>query len=168
MNDCLGLAPYLPGLRVIFSSIVTDLVLIYESVISFTNDERRLRSDWILFYESMKTHSINYVSSLYNSGANRTESFPAVHVIACLSIAAETRVSFVVTLWFLQAYPLPRKRVLARRCLAMDYSGFQGSCHNTIRLGHVSLEKQRLLFGRPLLITDANKDMYPLRRHFRF
>jgi hypothetical protein len=28
-------------------------------------------------------------------------------------------------------YSLPRKRVLASRCLAMDYSGFQASCHNT-------------------------------------
>jgi hypothetical protein len=26
---------------------------------------------------------------------------------------------------------LSRKRVLASRCLAMDYSGFQASCHNT-------------------------------------
>jgi hypothetical protein len=56
---------------------------------------------------------------------------PTVHVIPCLSVAAETRVSFVVTLWFPQAYPLPRKRPLASRCLAMVYSGFQASCHNT-------------------------------------
>jgi hypothetical protein len=43
IDDCLRLAPFLPGLRV--SSIVTDFILIYESVtstndFSFTNESR--------------------------------------------------------------------------------------------------------------------------------
>jgi hypothetical protein len=42
----------------------------------------------------------------------------------------ERRVDLLATLWFLQACPLPRIRALANRCLAMDYSGFQASCHN--------------------------------------
>jgi hypothetical protein len=39
----------------------------------------------------------------------------------------------LVTLWFLQAYPLPRIRVLASRCLAMDYSGFHASYHSIMK-----------------------------------
>jgi hypothetical protein len=44
INDCLRLAPFFTGLRVSYSlsSTVTDLFLIYESLTSFTNDERRI------------------------------------------------------------------------------------------------------------------------------
>jgi hypothetical protein len=59
---------------------------------------------------------------------------PAVHIIACLSVAAETWVNSVVTLLFLQAYPFPRKLVLASRFQAMDYACFQVSSHNTLIL----------------------------------
>jgi hypothetical protein len=54
------------------------------------------------------TDSLNYVSSLYNFGTNRTQ-ITISHVIVCLSVAAETCVNFAATLWFLQAYPLLRK-----------------------------------------------------------
>jgi hypothetical protein len=42
----------------------------------------------------------------------------------------ETYVNFAATPWFLQEYPFRRIRVLGNRCLAMDYSGFQASCHS--------------------------------------
>jgi hypothetical protein len=68
----------------VFPSTVTDLVLIYKSITSSTNDKWRityeqlttafsLHHDWLLFYETMMTASSNYMSSLYNSGANRIE-----------------------------------------------------------------------------------------------
>jgi hypothetical protein len=44
----------------------------------------------------------------------------------------ETCVNSVATLWFLQAYSLPRIRPLTSRCLAMVYSDFQSSCHNAV------------------------------------
>jgi hypothetical protein len=65
--------------------------------------------------------------------------FPTLHVIACLSVAAGT-VCSVTTLWFLQAYPLPRVSALASRCLATDVyavllwlhtSGVHASCYVT-------------------------------------
>jgi hypothetical protein len=51
--------------------------------------------------------------------------------ILCLFVVAEMFVNFVATLWFLQAYPLLRIRVLPSRCLAMDHSNFQATCHIT-------------------------------------
>jgi hypothetical protein len=42
----------------------------------------------------------------------------------------ETYVSFAITLWFLQAYPLPLIRALASRCLAMNFACFQAPYHN--------------------------------------
>jgi hypothetical protein len=55
---------------------------------------------------------INYVSSLYNCGANRIQIITSNSspIISCLSVAAETSLNFVATLWLLQAYPLLRKR----------------------------------------------------------
>jgi hypothetical protein len=100
-----------------FCSIVNDLVLIYESVTSsasvvrwltlhsWTLNPAQLLNFWILF---RLTDSINYVSFLYNFGANRIEiTTPnGSSTIPCLSVAAETCVNSVATLWFLQAYPL--------------------------------------------------------------
>jgi hypothetical protein len=57
---------------------------------------------------------------------------PTVHIIPCLSVVAEMHVNSVVMLQFVQAYPLPQKRMLASHCLAMDYSSFHASCHNII------------------------------------
>jgi hypothetical protein len=64
------------------------------------------------------------MSPFYNFGASRIEitHCNSSSVILCLPDVAETCVNFVATLWFLQAYPLLRMRVLASRCLAMDVS----------------------------------------------
>jgi hypothetical protein len=56
----------------VFSSTVTDLVLIYESVTSSMNDEsltneRRLHSDWILFYEWLPISELSYRWMTYES-----------------------------------------------------------------------------------------------------
>jgi hypothetical protein len=42
----------------------------------------------------------------------------------------ETCVNLVTVLWFLQAYPLKRICYLANLFIAMDYYGFQESCHS--------------------------------------
>jgi hypothetical protein len=47
-----------------------------------------------------------------------------------IRISTEMCVISVATPWFLQVYPLPQICTLASRCLAMDYFGFQASCHN--------------------------------------
>jgi hypothetical protein len=79
INDCLRLASFLTRLRV--SSIVTDLVLIYDWSLLL-----RMTYEWIttpdsnddcilteFSSDSITTDSINYVSSLCNSGTNRIE-----------------------------------------------------------------------------------------------
>jgi hypothetical protein len=66
-----------------------------------------------------------------------------------------TSVNSVVTLQFLQNYSLPRKRVLASRCLAMDCSGFQASCHNTIILSKLCIyspSRPCMLYVHPILL----------------
>jgi hypothetical protein len=85
--------------------------------------------------------TVRQLSPFYNFGANGIEitTCNSSSAIVCLSVAVETCVKFVATLWFLQAYPLPRIRVLGSRCLGMDVSavllwlhtsGVQASCHN--------------------------------------
>jgi hypothetical protein len=55
---------------------------------------------------------INYVSPLYNFGTNRIQMTTSNSslIIPCLSVAAETCVNSVATVWFPQAYPLLPKR----------------------------------------------------------
>jgi hypothetical protein len=138
VDDRLTLSPFFSGLRV--SSFLLWLTWFWFTnrslLLRTTNDERRLHSDWItihnllLFYEWITT---DYVSPLITPGRTEYRSvLPTVHVIRCLSVAAETRVNSIVRPRFLQAYPMPLKRVLVSRCLAMDYSGFQASCHSII------------------------------------
>jgi hypothetical protein len=54
---------------------------------------------------------INYMSPFYNFGANRLDitTSNSSSIIPCPSVAAETCINFVATLWFPQAYPLLRK-----------------------------------------------------------
>jgi hypothetical protein len=72
-------------------------------------------------YKSLRTYDkcrpmahsqMNWTNSFITSGQTEYKS-------SCLTVP----LSFCF-------YPLPRKRVLASRCLATDYSGFQ-ACHNT-------------------------------------
>jgi hypothetical protein len=79
----------------VFSSTVTDLVLIYESVTSSASVVRWLTlHSWTLNYDSrpllrMKDLRINYVSSFYTSVRTEYRTLPStVHVILCLSFAA--------------------------------------------------------------------------------
>jgi hypothetical protein len=58
----------------------------------------------------------------------------------------KTCVNFATTLWFLQGYPLLRISALASRCLAMDYSGFQTSCHNSLTFSCWSQRKMTNFF----------------------
>jgi hypothetical protein len=72
----------------VFSSIVTDLVLIYESVTSSTNDSRIIKDEWRKKNESRT----NYVYLLYNFQANRIEitTSNSSSIIPCPSVAAQT------------------------------------------------------------------------------
>jgi hypothetical protein len=91
---------------------VTDLGLIYESVTSLASVHRWLTlHSWTLnstqlqnFWTLLRTKAIriNYVSSLYNSVTNRTEITisNSSSIFLCLSVAAETCVNFVATVWF--------------------------------------------------------------------
>jgi hypothetical protein len=113
-----------------FSSTVTDLILIYDSVTSsvsvvrcltlhswapnsltnksaFTND--RLKNELVDY--SSTNESINYVSSFYNS--ERTEGRPSPRTVRLLLRL------FVVT-----------GKCLLNRCLAMDYSASIRCCVN--------------------------------------
>jgi hypothetical protein len=100
-----------------------------------TNDERRitahtLNSFWIFL-------RMNY-DSFITSRRPEYRSPPRTVIILLLLreyVFVNIRCSgnvcqSVATLWPSAAYPLQRKRVLPSRCLAMDYSGFQASCHN--------------------------------------
>jgi hypothetical protein len=86
----------------VFSFIVTDFVLIYESVTS-TNDFSFKHESWRV------TQSITCLPSITSGRTEYRLQSPTVHVIVCLPVAAETCVNSITTLWFLQAYPLSRK-----------------------------------------------------------
>jgi hypothetical protein len=121
--------------------MVTDFVLIYESVTS-TFYERR---------QSYECHHFCLHGRLYSFCSpwkmlvacsypwkpllipltRKTRSVPSRS--SGIRISIETRVNFVATAGFLQAHSLPRKQVLSSRCLSMDYSGFQLSCHSILQ-----------------------------------
>jgi hypothetical protein len=91
----------------VFYSIVTELVIIYESVTSSTNDGCFLTSllwinhDWLL--KPFLTKSITCLPVI-NPGLTEYRTLPStVHVIPCLSVIAETCPNSVAT------YPLPRE-----------------------------------------------------------
>jgi hypothetical protein len=134
IDDCLRLSPFLTGLRVysLLLWLSSDLRIgqFYEwgmkshmSSHLRTNHLRMATAFWLLFRLShdwleRRLHSdwittTQWIMCPPFITLRRTEErspFPTVHVIACLSVAAETCVNSVVTLWFLQAYPLPRIR----------------------------------------------------------
>jgi hypothetical protein len=56
---------------------------------------------------------------------------PQHFIYYCVPIHCHrTCINIMAMLWFLQVYSLPRICTLASRCLGMDCSGFQASCHN--------------------------------------
>jgi hypothetical protein len=73
---------------------------------------RKVRVEVFEPASTRESESINYVSSLYNFGANRIQITTAngSSTIPCLSFAAKMCVNSVAKLWFLQVCPLPRKR----------------------------------------------------------
>jgi hypothetical protein len=111
---------WLPKTRFVFSSTVTDSVLIYESVTTSASGVRWLTltaehstflrmNHWTPF---RTTKQLIHKWTLFHSGRTEYKS-PRLTV---------------PLLFYL--YPLSRKRVLASRCLALGVSGFQASCHN--------------------------------------
>jgi hypothetical protein len=60
---------------------------------------------------------------------NRDHHLERFYIISCISVATK-HVSISQQHFDLQAYLLRRMYALANRCLAMDYSDFQVSCHN--------------------------------------
>jgi hypothetical protein len=104
----------------IFSSTVTDLVLIYEMVTSSTTVVCWLTlHSWTL--NSLMNES--ELTLLYNSGWNEERPPPwTVRLLLFVSSVATKHANLRTMLWFLPVYPLLRNAILASRCLAMDYS----------------------------------------------
>jgi hypothetical protein len=107
VNDCLRLAPLLPGLRVSYCDwLGSDLWISHltkeeqlTNDFSFTNESLRLTSEFP--YGSITAEAINYTSSLYNSGMNWIQSTISNISRYCMLIRC-------------------RRNVLASRCLSMD------------------------------------------------
>jgi hypothetical protein len=108
----------------VFFSTVTDLTLIYESATSST---ATALSDDCLTNDSL--------NSLHGSLYSLTRIHGKCLLLArihgnCLLIPLRWKARSV-----LRRFPrihISIERVLASHCLAMDYSGFQASCHNII------------------------------------
>jgi hypothetical protein len=92
--------------------------------------------EWTLFYNSgraeerslpLTVHLLLSVPSVAMKRVSSWQRFDFSKRVRC----RETCVNLMATLWFLQAYSLLRTALLASRCLAMNYSGFQASCQNT-------------------------------------
>jgi hypothetical protein len=132
---------------------VTDLVLIYESVTSSSSVVLWLTlhswtlNFWILlrlnYWTNYEWTELNWtletITCPFVLWADRTETIISniSSTITCL-LVTDTWFSEPLSrngrLWFLQAYPLPRIYSSASRCLAIDYSGFQASCHVIVNL----------------------------------
>jgi hypothetical protein len=83
------------------------------------------------------------MSSFYDFGANRieitTSDSSSLSLCLGLFVAVETRVNFVATLWFLQAYAVLRMHVLMSRCIAMESQRFFSDCTLPAFKRHVTL-----------------------------
>jgi hypothetical protein len=153
-NQCLSKTRSIPyWTTIVFSSTATNLVPIYESVISSASVVRWLTiHSWTLNWtiELPSQFSYDWMIELTNELSWTLESIMCPPFITlgeqnidhhlkhflCYSLfirCYETCVNSVATLRYLQAFSLPWTRALASRCLAMTYSGFQASCHNITR-----------------------------------
>jgi hypothetical protein len=121
----------------VFSSTVTDLVLIYESVTSSASGIRWLTlHSWTLnySYEWRLTNALSFITR----GEPVTTS-NNLAVLICFIRCYETCVDLVATSWFVQTYSLLRNAFLVSRCLAMDYSVTTlNATQTTFKLGKVT------------------------------
>jgi hypothetical protein len=125
------------------SSTVTNFILICESVTSTKNNLWIAKDKW-----QMKNELWMSVSPFHKFGAKQTQmtTSSSSSIIPCPSVAAETCVNFVATLWFPQAYPLLRK--LAYRVLAQQQTSLRcfSNCTLPAFRRHVTLLSYSLLF----------------------
>jgi hypothetical protein len=133
VSGCLGLAPFLTGPRV--SSLRSDWVGSGSGAGHFFSfrcplvstpqlNTELLKCLWILLRLTNEPSNHN-MSPFCNSG--QTEQRSPTRIFRLL-FGVYPLLRNVCQ--FLQDYSLPRIHALASRCLAMDYSDFQASCHN--------------------------------------
>jgi hypothetical protein len=125
----------------VFAFIVTDLVLIYESVTSSASAVRWLTlHSWTLNHDCNLTDFsstndlwINYMPSFYTSVRTEYRTLPStVHIIPCPSVAVQTRVNSAATN-LLPSEPCVSKPLSSNgRLFWLHYSSFQASRHSLI------------------------------------
>jgi hypothetical protein len=117
ISDSPRLAPFLTGLRVSSLPTVTDLVLIYESD---TSSAATASND-----DCLTNESIFFELPLLSCSA-----YPWKLLVDFVDMESAFRTKSVFTNPHLAS---------ASRCLALDYSGFQASCHHTVCIFHITI-----------------------------